>query len=84
VVFLAQHIGNDLTDAFLGEAQRQGPDGVARDPDDAGDIPGGRLFLFQIGFSRNGIHKGHLFQDLQCAVEEGVDVFDVHIRCFGS
>ena len=84
VVFLAQHIGNDLTDAFLGEAQRQGPDGVARDPDDAGDIPGGRFFLFQRGLARNGIHEGHLFQDLQCAVQEGVDVFNVHIRCFGS
>ena len=81
VMFLAQHVGHDLTDAFFGEAQRQGPDGVARDPDDAGDIPGGRLVLFQRGFSRNGIQKGHLFQDLQCAVQEGVDVFDVHIPC---
>ena len=84
VMFLAQHVGYDLTDAFFGEAQCQGPDGIARDPDDAGDIPGGRLILFQRGFPRNGIQKGHLFQDLQCAVQEGVDVFDVHVRCFGS
>ncbi len=78
VEFLSQHVGRDFTDAFLGKAQRQGPQGITRNADDTGDIPDGGLVRFDVRFSRHGIDKCHLLQDLQGAVEERVDVFNVH------